>query len=562
MKKNRLLAMLLALAMALSLCACGEPPASGGEAPADSVVSADQPATAEPEPAEGSVAPAEETAAYDEVFAVVHTNDVHGFIEVEPYVKAVADALKAEYGEKNVVTVSAGDVYAGGNAVAHLYKGELIPPVMDAAGYDLLVPGNNDFNLGGDTLISLAAAGKHVKTICSNLFAYNEDGSQGETIFDRSAVFTTEGGAQVGVFGLTVSGGSVADLFYNPGSVETAREMVKALEDEGCGVIVGVGHTGWNDDLVTPSANDTTSAALVKEVPGIDVYVDGHTHSIIEDGAGWVCPETGTLVNQASCKGECVGVMTLYLKDGKVVDKTAELITGEDLAAYTPDGETQALVDAAFAQLKEDTGDAYTTSEFFLNALRTAESPDGRSVRTDETNLGDLITDALRSATGADVAFMPGFHIRASISEGPITAVNLYDVFANGADIYVMEKTGQELLEQMAKSLIDLPNESTQFNQISGASYGYVIGGDHQFTIVDPMVGGEPLDVGKTYLVAMDAGGPDAPEDQDPVLSGMETVAEEVGKFMATPECTILPDVPVPDHRIVPMMAAVFPRTL
>lgn len=501
------------------------------------------------QPSEPSVV---EEAPYDEVFAVVHTNDVHGFIELEPYVKAVADDLKAQYGEQNVVTVSAGDVYAGGNAVAHLYKGELIPPIMDAAGYDILVPGNNDFNLGGDTLISLGQNGQHVKTICANLFAYNEDGTAGDSIFDRSMEFTTAGGTKVGFFGITVSGGSIADLFNNPGSVETSQEMVKTLQDNGCGVIIGIGHTGWNDDLVTPSSNDTTSAALAKEVPGMDGFIDGHTHSIIGGGNGWVCPETGTLVNQASCKGECLGVMTFYLKDGAVVDKEARLITGDELLSYTPDEATQALVDAAYQRLADDTGDAYVVSEYFLNALRTSESPDGRSVRTDETNLGDMITDAMRSFTGADVALMPGYRIRASVSEGPITAVSLYDVFANGASIYVQELTGQELLDKMAGNLIDLPSESTQFNQWSGASFGYITGEGKTFTIVDPMVNGEPLDLEKTYTVAMDLGGPDAPADQDPIVDGMEAMAEAVGEYLKNGG-PILPDEATPDNRIVPM---------
>ena len=551
MKKIRLLALFLALTVAL--CACGGTETTSSASPVSQTEEAPA-STAEETPEEiSAVSSVEEEAPYDEVFAIVHTNDVHGFIELEPYVKAVADSLKAEYGEQNVITVSAGDVFAGGNAVAHLYKGELIPPVMDAAGYDILVPGNNDFNLGGDTLVELGYAAEHMKTICANLYHMNEDGSQGDTVFDRSIEFTTAGGTKVGLFGITVSGGSIADLFVNPGSVETSEEMVKALQDSGCGVIVGVGHTGWNDDLVTPSSNDTTSAALVKAVPGMDGFIDAHTHSIIGEGKGWVCPETGTLVNQASCKGECLGVMTFYLKDGKVVDKTAELISGEILEAYTPDGATQELVDAAFQRLADDTGDAYIVSEYFLNALRTTESADGRSIRTDETNLGDLITDAMRSITGADVALMPGYRIRASVSEGPITAVSLYDVFANGADIYVIEMTGQELLDKMAGSLIDLPNESTQFNQWSGASYGYVTGENKSFTIVNPMVGGEPLDLEKTYTVAMDLGGPDAPADQDPMISGMENMAEAMGEYLKSEDCVILPDEPTPDSRIVPM---------
>lgn len=554
MKKLRILALLLSLCMVL--CSCGQqaPVSETVSAPVESAASA--PVAEEPaQPEEPSV----EEAPYDEVFAIVHTNDVHGFISIEPYVKAVADDLKAQYGEENVLTISAGDVFAGGNAVAHLYKGELIPPVMDVAGYDLLVPGNNDFNLGADTLVSLGNAAENMQTICANLYEMKEDGSQGESIFAPTAEFTTAGGTKVGVFGVTVSGGAIADLFVNPGSIESSQTSVAALQDSGCGVIIGVGHTGWNDDLVTPSSNDTTSAELVKQVPGIDGYIDAHTHSIIGGGNGWVCPETGTLVNQASCKGECVGVMTFYLKDGKVVDKTAELLLTEDLQAYTPDADTQKLVDEAFARLEADTGDAYTTTEYFLNGLRTSDSADGRSIRTDETNLGDLITDFLCYATGADVALMPGYRIRSSVEAGPVTAVSLYDVFANGADIYVMELTGQELLDKMAGNLIDLPNESTQFNQWGGASFGYVMGENKTFTIVNPMVGGEPLDLEKTYKVAMDLGGPDAPADQDPILSGMEMVAEAMGEYMASPACTIYPDEPTPDKRIVPMEAADIP---
>ena len=56
---------------------------------------------------------------------------------MEPYVKAVANDMKAQYGDRNVITVSAGEVFSGGNAVAHLYNGESISPIMDAVFYDV-----------------------------------------------------------------------------------------------------------------------------------------------------------------------------------------------------------------------------------------------------------------------------------------------------------------------------------------------------------------------------------------------------------------------------------------
>ena len=515
-----------------------------------------------------------ETAAisdYDEVFVIVHTNDVHGFIDVEPYVKAVADDMKARYGEKNVLTVSAGDVFSGGNAVAHLYNGETIPPIMDAAGYDILVPGNNDIIAGKDQLRVLAGMFDHTRMLCANLFEQatdengevltDEDGKPvpGETVFDRTMTAETSGGVRIGLFGLTIDGPAEKGGYSHTGSIAGAQEAVGILKAEGCGVIVGIGHTGWNDDLVTPSANDVTSAQLVKEVPGIDAYIDAHSHSVINGGNGWVCPETGTLVNQASCKGACVGVIRLYIKDGAVAEKTAELLADEYLEShYTPDPTVQGLVNAAWERLAGDSGEMYLESPFFLNANRAGESADGRSVRTGETNLGDLVCDALRSYTEADVALVPGVMIRCSIEKGKIYTLNLYDVFASGCRLSVKDMTGEELLAKMASSLAGLPAESPEFCQISGASFGYLKeyalseDGEKIYTIINPTVNGEPLNPEKTYRIAF-SGPPDETEEPEPAISTMEEAAAAMGEYLKSGQAAILPDVPVPDHRIVPM---------
>ena len=98
----------------------------------------------------------ETTEDYDEVIAIVHTNDVHGHIEVEPYVKGLADQLKATGEYSLVLTVSAGDVYTGGHAVAGYYNGELIPAIEDQV-YDVIVPGNNDFPSGIQSNVLLSS---------------------------------------------------------------------------------------------------------------------------------------------------------------------------------------------------------------------------------------------------------------------------------------------------------------------------------------------------------------------------------------------------------------------
>ena len=495
---------------------------------------------------------------YDEVFVIVHTNDVHGYIDIEPYVKALADDMKARYGEKNVLTVSAGDVFAGGNAVAHLYKGETIPPIMEAAGYDILVPGNNDIIPGRDQLLSLAGMFGHTKVLCANMFDLS---SPDRMVFDGTMITETEGGVKIGLFGLTTKLALLEKEFAITDTISGARSAVSSLQDAGCAVIVGVGHTGWNDDLVTPSANDVTSAEVVRAVPGIDVFVDAHSHSVINEGRGWICPETGTLVNQASCKGACAGVITIYIRDGAAVEKTAELLTLEELKArYMPDPGVLALVNAAWDRLAGDMGEKYALTPYYLNGLRTAESVDGRSVRTDETNLGDLVADFLRDYSAADVAMVPGVLIRGSIDAGDIHTLNLYDVFALGCPLYVYEMSGEDLLLEMASSLSELPYESPVFRQISGASFGYLPAytlsedGDKVFTIIDPMVGGEKLDPKKIYTVAI---GEilETPEGMEPLMTTMEEAAAAMGDYLETGEAVFLPDVVLPAGRITPMEA-------
>ena len=110
----------------------------------------------------------------------------------------------------------------------------------------------------------------------------------------------------------------------------------------------------------------------------------------------------------------------------------------------------------------------------------------------------------------------------------------------------------------MASSLTDLPFESPAFSQISGASYGYLKEyalseeGEKVFTIINPMVNGEPLELDKTYRVAY-CFARDESGDREPVISTMEEAAAAMGEYLKSGEAVILPDVPVPDNRIVPM---------
>ena len=472
----------------------------------------------------------------DEIIAVVHTNDVHGHIDVEPYVKGFADGLKASGDYSLVLTVSAGDIYGGGEAVAGSYNGEFIPAIMDPV-YDVIAPGNNDFGSTGVVRqnILLSRLYEHTQTICANVetkadglalaeYAEEYEPVIGAELFDElyekvttapdgsldlsalamedlpgdsaayphTATFETENGTVVGLFGLTTSGGALDVELDGTGSVKSAQESVDELRAAGADVVVGVGHTGWQGWAgVGASSNDTNSWQLANTVTGLDAFVDGHTHSVIDWGQGVLVGSDPTFVNQAQCFGYCIGVMYLYVKDGDVIAVDGDVIT--DMTGIEPDPDVQATVDLALARVKEDFGKPIAYTDVFLNGERLSSGNEGGTVRGNETNLGDLVTDVIRAAASEkmgvdyDFAAYPGFWIRSSIDAGDITLESLQGVFANPTVLYYNTYTASDILAMVTRGLNSVyPDaEDTTFNQYSGirVTYTYSAGRGTPVTI-------------------------------------------------------------------------------
>ncbi|MBQ9032434.1 MAG: bifunctional metallophosphatase/5'-nucleotidase [Parasporobacterium sp.] len=473
---------------------------------------------------------------YDEVIAIVHTNDVHGHLDVEPYVKGLADELKASGDYSLVLTVSAGDVYGGGEAVAGSYNGEFIPAIMDPI-YDVIAPGNNDYGSSGVVRqnILLSRLYENTRTICANVetmedglalseYAQAYESIIGDDLFDElyekvttdenggldlsalemedlpgdseayphTAVFTTDQGTVVGLFGLTTNGGALSVELDSTGSIPSSEACVQQLREDGADIVIGVGHTGWmGEESTGASSNDTNSWQLADQVEDLDVFIDGHTHSIINDGQGVLVGSDPTYVNQAESFGNCIGEIFLYVKDGKVLAVDGNII--RDMEDIQPDAQVQELVDLAMARVKEDFGKPIAYTEYFLNGERLSAGNEGGTVRGNETNLGDLMTDVILAAAsekmGTDYDFVayPGFWLRASVEPGDITLENLQGIFANPTVLYYDTLTGQQVVDMVAKGLGSVypEKEDTTFTHYSGieVTYTYQAGSGTPVTI-------------------------------------------------------------------------------
>ena len=179
------------------------------------------------------------------------------------------------------------------------------------------------------------------------------------------------------------------------------------------------------------------------------------------------------------------------------------------------DARVQGVIDDIKAQYEESLKVVLGHADVALTSLNTETGE--RAVRNAETNLGDFCADAFRYMMGADIGIMNGGGIRASLSAGDITYGDALTVFPFGNMLCVAEVTGQQVKDALEMGARLYPEENGGFIQISGLTYTIdssipssvvtdekrnFVGVDGEYRVQDIYVGGEPLDLAKTYTVA------------------------------------------------------------
>lgn len=443
-----------------------------------------------------------------ETLTILHTNDMHGFFVEGKYDGMGAAKLAAKINEfradyKNVLLLDAGDATQGNNLVT-LSKGENAIKVMNTMKYDAMTAGNHEFDYGKERLLELTDMADF-PVLAANV--KKADGSD----FLTKYVIKEMNGLKVGIFGLATPEtvfkshpkNSEGLTFLDP--VDTAKEMVKELEGK-VDVIVALAHLGME-------GNDT-SVKLAENVTGIDVIIDGHSHTELPQGM----VINGTLIAQAHEKTKNLGVIQFAIKDGDVVSKSADLFTKAQAANLQEDPAVKAVIDEIKAANQQIEAEVVAVSPVVLNG-ETA------NVRTGETNLGNLITAAMMDISGADVALMNGGGIRTTIDTGEVTKGEVLTVLPFGNTVTVIKVTGADLKAAMENGIDSYPNEKGAFPHIGGMIVTFDPSKEAGNRVVEIKVGGQLLDEAKTYtLVTNDflaAGG-----DGYSMFKGKDVVAE------------------------------------
>lgn len=455
---------------------------------------------------------------------ILHTNDSHGRVDTNlGFSRAAYAKDKLEGAGATVLLLDAGDTLHG-LPFATVTEGESVVKLMNEAGYDAMTVGNHDFNYGADRLYELSGMADF-SMLASNVL--KEDGSMllsGPMIFELNHV-------KFGLFGLATpetvyktNPDNVAGLiFADP--IEAAKADVAMLEQENCTIIIALTHLGLDE------GSEVTSKMLAEQVQGIDVIVDGHSHSLLEEGM-WV---GSTLIVSAGEYIENIGCVD--------IDPTgltaATMLTYEDFGAADGNEAVGSLIAEMTAQQDELLNVKVGVTGVELDGAR-------ENVRTGETNLGNLAADALRSATGAEIALTNGGGIRDSIPAGDITKKQLVTVFPFGNYAVMLEVTGEQLLSALENGVSLYPAADGRFPQVSGMTFRFDPSQPAGSRVFEVKVNGEALDPARVYTLATNdylaAGGDEYPLTEAPATGEFDSLEEILISYIESFDTPVEPE--------------------
>ena len=398
--------------------------------------------------------------AKDFSLTVIHTNDSHGTVSHEPYLKTLAKQKKNN-GE-NVLILSAGDLFHG-QLVATLSRGESIVNIFNMVGYDYITAGNHDFNYGLDGLKNIESQG-NFKILISNVV----DKTTGKNIFTPYDIKEIDG-VKIGIFGLSTpetlaksSGRKSLESTEFLAPIETSKKIVDELKSQGCKIIIAITHLGLDDAAL----DENRSNFLAKNVPEIDLIIDGHSHTELKNGL----EINNTLIAQTGSHGKNIGVVDLKLnsngKNNSVLEKKAYLIKIDDNKDILPDENVLNMIEEENKKIEGFTSEKIGEIGFDLDGKK-------EHVRTVETNFFDLLTDAILEKTRSDLVILNGGIIRDSIKAGKITVGDIYKSMPFENTTITQNISGKEILKALERGVSQYPNAFAGNLQVGGIKFKF-----------------------------------------------------------------------------------------
>ena len=398
----------------------------------------------------------------NKTIVILYENDVHCDIDGYAKLAGLRDAIAAS--DTAYVGITSSGDFLNGSLAGTISTGQYIVDIMRNVGYDAITLGNHEFDFKGPRMIELLPQIK-APIICANFF---EAGA--ERPFYPACTIKTYGQKRIGYVGVDTpssmydeyyafydkDGNQLYDLRPND-VVSLVQQSVDYVRSAGADYVVLLSHLG---EEVSDRGID--SHTLVNQTRGIDVVLDGHTHSVIPhdmvpnlDGKEIPVTQTGT-------EFAYIGKLVIT-KDGNL---STSLILTDDITYINH--QVTATADSIKHLMESTTNVIIGNSEF---ELTINDSQGNRLVRKGETNLGDLCADAFRECCNADIGLINGGGVRNNIPAGDITlgdaisAIPFYNLTCK------IEVTGNTILNMLKTCTNNYPQEDGSFPQVAGLKF-------------------------------------------------------------------------------------------
>lgn len=412
-------------------------------------------------------------ASSDEV-TIYYTNDIHTYVDKDITYSLLA-TLKNN--TPNSLLVDAGD-HTQGTAYGSMDKGETLVKIMNETGYDVATLGNHEFDYGMTGCLNTVEKANYQYLSCN--FYHEENGEFKDLVLD--GYFISEvNNLKIAFIGITtpetftsstpayfqdedgnyiygILGGNDGKELYD--AVQNTIDEVSSKAD----IIIALGHLGIDQTSAPWRSED-----VIKNTTGLDAFIDGHSHSTVpmkevEDKLGnkVVLTQTGEYFN-------AVGKMTIVNNTIKT-----ELLKKEDLKDITPNEKVKSLEKSLIEEIDNKLGQKIGFSKVTLDNY---DENNNRLVRSQETNTGDFVTDALyylfdNMDMDVDVAIMNSGGIRNKKISGDITYKTCKEIHTFGNVACLQKVTGQQILDALEWGAKDVGiSESGGFLQVSGLTY-------------------------------------------------------------------------------------------
>lgn len=417
---------------------------------------------------------------------ILHDTHFHGKFGPEdgPNIARYAALIEQlKDGRDNVLFVGNGDDLAP-SLHSSVFGGGHIIEALNAMGLDVNTPGNHEFDFGPENFLE-QVENSNFPWVSANVIDNRTGHAFGAEVgVSRFVIIEMPSGLRVGFTGFApaetpeIASPGPHAMFLDP--VESGREVVAMMRQAGADVTIALSHLCW-----------PASERVAEEVDGLTAIVGDHCSEVLEE------PEVigDTIVSRVGDEFDFLGELTLSVSNGEVTgfdfvlhELTEEMDEHPGVAAIVADYEDQ--LEAA---LDDPVGESTTD----LDVRRSA-------VRSEETNIGNLIADAAREWAGADVALQNGGGIRADriIEAGPLTRRDIVDTLPFENYVVKFELSGAELLEAIEHGVSTVEEGHGRFPQVSGMRYTFDANAEPGSRVTELLVAGEPVDPDASYSLA------------------------------------------------------------